>query len=241
MESNYRCAGFQCAGEFSARTRNFCVSKLTLVASASLKLPPLRVGRAILAIASHEDPERLGARIRSQHMVARAGRAVTESNPPWNGADTGIFSPFGTSTRPKINKLASNLVARCTTAINCALLVNANFTQAIRAVMNNCESIGSINRLIHKADTQKYLQPQYFNSKTATHFLPTYCLMHQLGPISEVSSHIWHLINLHRADFALPASSMCSTHRPSLAGRPKLFSYLANRWRRRACSRATSR
>jgi len=50
-------------------------------------------------------------------------------------------------------------------------------------------------------------------------------------------SHIWHLINIHRAAIALPASHQCSTHRPSLAGRPCLFSYLANRWRRYACSR----
>ena len=31
------------------------------------------------------------------------------------------------------------------------------------------------------------------------------------------ASHIWHLINIHRAAIALPASSLCSTHRPSMA------------------------
>ena len=58
------------------------------------------------------------------------------------------------------------------------------------------------------------------------------------------ASHIWHLINIHRAAITLPASSLCSTHRLSLARRPWFrgsFSYLANRWRRRACSRATCR
>ena len=89
----------------------------------------------------------------------------------------------------------------------------------------------------HQASTPKYLQSRYFNSETVTHFLPTCSLMHQLRLVSEASSHIWHLINLHRAAIALAASSLCSTHRPSLAGRPWLFSYLANRWRRCACSR----
>jgi len=30
-------------------------------------------------------------------------------------------------------------------------------------------------------------------------------------------SHIWHLINIHRAAIALPASHQCSTHQPSVA------------------------
>ena len=41
--------------------------------------------------------------------------------------------------------------------------------------------------------------------------------MHQLGPVGEAPSHIWHLINLHRADIALLASSLCSIDRPSVA------------------------
>ena len=56
--------------------------------------------------------------------------------------------------------------------------------------------------ITYQADTQKYLQAQYFNCETATHFFPTYCLMHQLDPFSEAPSHMWHLINLHRAAIA---------------------------------------
>ena len=60
--------------------------------------------------------------------------------------------------------------------------------------------------------------------------------MHQLGPVSEAPSHIWHLINLHRADIALagrpwpgapglaplawrpyPPLCLCSIEQPSVA------------------------
>jgi len=150
MESNYRCAGFQYAGEFSARTRNFRVSKLTLVTSASLKLPPLRVGRAILAIASHEDPKRLGARIRSQHMVARAGRAVTESNPPWNGADTGIFSPPCLEIRLQIQELseqdARSMQYRARPCITDSRKIHAGYPKHCRGRSSPGTSVARIPR-----------------------------------------------------------------------------------------------
>ena len=64
-------------------------------------------------------------------------------------------------------------------------------------------------------------------------------------------SHIWHLINIHRAAFALAGRPYpplpCAVpidhplqgapSRAPLAKRPCLFCYLANRWRRCACSR----
>ena len=190
---------------------------------------------SILSLAIHEDRSAL-ARESGVNLwwPGAAGFGQNRSRParvPTRGFSV-LVTPFQPSS---FNNLAGSLPDYCTTVPNRAPLIHAKFTQNSRREYRKNKPLIT-SKPTYKIPTTKILL-QRDGYPFSAHLLFD-------APAAGPSAHsITHLApdqsppRRHCPGRApLLASSLCSIDRPSLAGRPWLLRWLANRWRRRACS-----